>query len=384
MARALLLCAVASALAERPNIIVVLFDDTGAADLDIAGIPHDTPALTPHIRNMSLSPGSLVVPRTYIGGSVCSPTRSSILTGRTPSRECVIYVEENALPLVMNASTTAAAAKAAGYATFLAGKWHLGSLTNATTPDCVPAAAIGGACTTGYVAEAGGLCCDGRDAHVSVATPPQFGFDVALVTAQVAPSATSNCGCWATVPGAGAGCELGHYSGAGHDNASQAFLECDQYLGTPGATGAGAGLGAAFRVVAAPAPMQSVQAVTPVDDAAFITDAFEQFARAAVATGTPFHANLWLHQAHIPYIAPPAFRALYPGLAANEQVRGVGRRDGARRAPLGASPRRDLVFPAPLAGLLWFAVGGGRANRPRPRAAARARRREQHAAVDYV
>lgn len=306
----------------RPNVVVLLLDDVGAGDLNVSGIPHDTPALTPHIYAMSTAAGALVVPRMYIGGSVCSPTRASLLTGRTPSRECVIYVEENALPLVLNESTTAAVARAAGYTTFIGGKWHLGSLTAATSPNCAAASTMpGGTCTTGYVAEAGGLCCDGRDAHVPVATPPDFGFDVALVTPQVAPSATANCGCWATVPGAGAGCELGHYAGAGHNNASQLFLECDAYLGTPGvATTATPNLPRRAAAGAAPAPMQSVPFVTAVDDAAFITDAFVAFARAAVAGGAPFHAQLWFHQAHIPYVAPPAFRQLYAGLTENEQV----------------------------------------------------------------
>jgi arylsulfatase A-like enzyme len=45
---------------------------------------------------------------------VCSPTRSSMLTGRTPTRECIINVEHNALPRPMANHTTAAYARQAG------------------------------------------------------------------------------------------------------------------------------------------------------------------------------------------------------------------------------------------------------------------------------
>ena len=71
-----------SSHAKLPNFLVLLVDDTGAADLNISGIPHDTPAITPNILAMSQSSGSVVIPRFYIGGSVCSPTRASVLTGK--------------------------------------------------------------------------------------------------------------------------------------------------------------------------------------------------------------------------------------------------------------------------------------------------------------
>ena len=71
---------------------------------------------------MSTSTGSVVFSRFYSGGSVCSPTRSSCLTGRTPTRECVINTEQNALPLQMNLTSTASYAKRSGYATGFFGK----------------------------------------------------------------------------------------------------------------------------------------------------------------------------------------------------------------------------------------------------------------------
>ena len=46
-------------------------------------------------------------------------------TGRTPTRDCVINVEENNLPYVLNMSTMAATAQRAGYATAFYGKVRL-------------------------------------------------------------------------------------------------------------------------------------------------------------------------------------------------------------------------------------------------------------------
>ena len=84
------------------------------------------------------------------------------------------------------------------YETGFFGKWHLGSLTSATTPDCQPA--VQGACTVGYILTNSTLCCDGRDAHVPVMRPTDVGFTTVLATAQVSPTATANCGCVGTAP----------------------------------------------------------------------------------------------------------------------------------------------------------------------------------------
>ena len=101
-------------------------------------------------------------------------------------------------------------------------------MTNSTNASSCYPQPPGGPCLPGYIAEAGGLCCDGRDAHVKYRTPRDFGFETVFATSQVAPSATSNCGCLKTVPGAGLGCDMGHYAGAGHSPEDVPGLECDQ------------------------------------------------------------------------------------------------------------------------------------------------------------
>jgi arylsulfatase A-like enzyme len=304
MRAAVLLAAAATAAAQstRPNFIFMLVDDVGIGDVDL-GLPYaNSPARTPNLLAMGQSPNSIVFNRFYSGGAVCSPTRSTMLTGRTSTRECIINVEQNALPRVLNSSVTAATMKDAGYATGFFGKWHIGSMSNSnSTDDCYkPTTPSAAGCSTGYVWEqAVGLCCDGRDAHVAVAPPSYFGFDTVVATPQVAPTSTANCGCIYTVPGAGGeNCNIGHYEGAGHSTQGN-YLECDQYFTNFNGT--------------ANATMQPLREVSPVDDAEFLVDALETFIVNAVANNTPFFAQLSFHNCHIPYIAPPAFRAQYAG-----------------------------------------------------------------------
>lgn len=188
------------------------------------------------------------------------------------------------------------------YATGFFGKWHIGSLTSATVPDCQPVKGLLKTCTPGYL-KVGDLCCDGRNEQVPVLRPTDVGFDTALATPTVSSTATANCGCVGTVPGAGKGCELGHYKGVlGHFPATQPWLLCEQYLqSTPDGN------------------MVSLQQLTPMDDAAFLVDHFETFAKDAVSKSQPFFAQISFHHNHIPYVAPPEYRALYPGFDENHQ-----------------------------------------------------------------
>ena len=69
----------------KTNVVMLLADDLGFGDPGYQG----GRAKTPHLDAMSQSPHSLVFNRFYCGGAVCSPTRASILTGRTPNRACI-------------------------------------------------------------------------------------------------------------------------------------------------------------------------------------------------------------------------------------------------------------------------------------------------------
>lgn len=101
------------------SLLILLLDDVGWGDFSPP--LGDSPAHTPELLAMLASRNTVHFPRFYIGGSVCSPTRASILTGRSPTRDCVINVEQIALPLQAAESSLGRYAQRAGMRTFFAG-----------------------------------------------------------------------------------------------------------------------------------------------------------------------------------------------------------------------------------------------------------------------
>lgn len=122
-----------------PNFVFILADDLGVRDLGVEG---STYYETPHIdrlarRGMRFTQG-------YATCQVCSPSRASIMTGKFPARHGITdWIGAAAtwdwkrngriLPAEYNRHlnhedvTIAEALRAAGYRTFFAGKWHLGT-----------------------------------------------------------------------------------------------------------------------------------------------------------------------------------------------------------------------------------------------------------------
>lgn len=109
--------------AGRPNIVVILGDDMGYADLGIHGCA-DIP--TPHID--SLAKNGVRCTNGYVSGPYCSPTRAGFLTGRYQTRFGHEFNPGGGREagLALTETTLANRLKAAGYATALVGKWHLG------------------------------------------------------------------------------------------------------------------------------------------------------------------------------------------------------------------------------------------------------------------
>ena len=112
--------ALASAEAAQPNIVLVMADDQGYGDAGFTGHPF---VQTPHMDAMAKE--SLVFNRFYAGAPVCSPTRASVMTGRTPMRTNVPNHGHYMRP---NEATIAEGLKGAGYVTGHFGKWHIGSV----------------------------------------------------------------------------------------------------------------------------------------------------------------------------------------------------------------------------------------------------------------
>jgi len=134
------------AAADKPSIILILADDLGGRDLACFGSTyHETPNLD------RLAARGVRLTQAYSASPLCSPTRSSILTGQYPARTGItapvchlptvqlekslgknengkarVLVADSVTRLKPDYHTLAEALKASGYATAHFGKWHLG------------------------------------------------------------------------------------------------------------------------------------------------------------------------------------------------------------------------------------------------------------------
>lgn len=113
---------------DKPNILVIMADDLGWADLSCYGAPH---IKTPNLDRLARE--GVRFTQAYSSSSTCSPTRIGLYTGRYPGRtyaglaEPIATVnEEEGLP--DDHPTLASLLHDAGYATTLLGKWHVGHL----------------------------------------------------------------------------------------------------------------------------------------------------------------------------------------------------------------------------------------------------------------
>lgn len=106
-----------------PNILLIVGDDMGYADVGFHGCT-DIP--TPHLDSLARS--GVICSQGYVSGPYCSPTRAGLLTGRYQQRfghEFNPSGPEQGLPITQ--STIADRLQGAGYVTGLVGKWHLGA-----------------------------------------------------------------------------------------------------------------------------------------------------------------------------------------------------------------------------------------------------------------
>src|SRR5262249_28840484 len=123
--------AASAAQPAKPNVIVILTDDQGTADLHVAG---SSDLATPHLD--ALARRGVRFTQFYAAAPICSASRPGLLTGRRPVRAGMPL---NASPvegqpgMPSEEITIAEMLKAAGYVTGHVGKWHLGY-----TPDTMP------------------------------------------------------------------------------------------------------------------------------------------------------------------------------------------------------------------------------------------------------
>lgn len=115
--------------AGRPNIVVIMADDMGYSDLGSYGAEISTPNLD------SLAEGGLRF-RQFYNNAKCSPTRASLLTGLYPHQAGMGDLATGAPGepgpyqgyLPASSVTIAEVVRAAGYRTYMSGKWHVGDL----------------------------------------------------------------------------------------------------------------------------------------------------------------------------------------------------------------------------------------------------------------
>ncbi len=120
MSLLLVLASAAAALAEQPNVLLIMTDDQGWGDLSSHGNPHlNTPRLD------ALAAAGARFDRFFVS-PVCAPTRASLLTGRYHLRTNVHGVTRGQENMRAEEVTIAEAFQTAGYATGCFGKWHNG------------------------------------------------------------------------------------------------------------------------------------------------------------------------------------------------------------------------------------------------------------------
>lgn len=138
-----LIAANLSFAAERPNVILIMTDDQGYGDFGVQGNPVIE---TPHIDAMAGRSASMC---TFYVCPVCAPTRAGLMTGRYNYRTRAIDTYIGRAMMDPTEVTVAEVLSAAGYATGIFGKWHLG--------DCYPLRAMDQGFQESLVHRGGGL-----------------------------------------------------------------------------------------------------------------------------------------------------------------------------------------------------------------------------------
>jgi arylsulfatase A-like enzyme len=108
-----------SALPEKPNVIIILTDDQGWADLSVQGVLSDVK--TPNLDKLAAS--GVRFTDGYVTAPQCSPSRAGLITGRYQERFGLDQIRD--IPMAPTEKTLADRLSAASYVTGIVGKWHL-------------------------------------------------------------------------------------------------------------------------------------------------------------------------------------------------------------------------------------------------------------------
>ena len=106
----------------KPNIVFIMADDLGNADLGYRGGEIRTP-------NIDKLARTGVRCESFYGMPVCTPARAALMTGRYPIRhglQTLVIFPSHGYGLPTDERTLPQSLKDAGYQTYMVGKWHLG------------------------------------------------------------------------------------------------------------------------------------------------------------------------------------------------------------------------------------------------------------------
>jgi arylsulfatase A-like enzyme len=107
---------------QKPNIIFIMADDLGNADLGYRG----SDIKTPNIDKLAMEGARL---ESFYGMPVCTPSRAELMTGRYAMRhglQTLVIFPSHTYGLPTDEKTLPQALKEVGYHTYMVGKWHLG------------------------------------------------------------------------------------------------------------------------------------------------------------------------------------------------------------------------------------------------------------------
>ncbi len=108
---------------KSPNIVVFLTDDLGYGDLGCYGNPI---IKTPNIDKFAKE--GVLLTDCHSGGTICSPSRAALMTGRKPYRYGFYYLINKNTFLPSKEITIPEMLKTKGYTTCFVGKWHMSIL----------------------------------------------------------------------------------------------------------------------------------------------------------------------------------------------------------------------------------------------------------------
>lgn len=294
--------------AAQPNIILCMTDDQGWGDTGYNGHPH---LKTPHLDQMSKE--GITFSRFYSGAAMCSPTRGSCYTGRSPYRFGITFAMQGRLEATEIPITTVL--KKQGYTTGHFGKWHMGTLSK----------------KKGDQKRWGGF--SGNPARY-YCPPWERDVDVCFVTESKVPT-------WDPMV------DPGRFK-RGVDNPLPDPATAKRY-GNEYFTG----------------PDQKPVDNLDGDDSRVIMDRAIPFIRGAVKKKQPFLAVVWFHTPHSPVVGGPRHREMYNELSIEQQhyygcITAMDEQVGRLRAEL----KRLGVDKNTM---LWFCSDNGPARQGSPR-----------------